>query len=305
MNTSTVWQLEVLAPNQNIVHYQNVTSDKSSWQDTHDGRPFYVGPQTPLESDNLIAIIDPGLPDKLKTMLEVNLPNLIDRLAKNFEPSKSELTKANKPLVFASYNVGDPERSGFQGGVLNDTVSMHWYGLNLDERINESAELWFFAHEIAHFYQHSGSNIDVDDIAWVHEGFAELMAASLLSDTNSDLNAYVQNRYELAKKQCASELKHTPIGKATELHKFDLHYKCGLLLHRFILNNSSEKLSVFDLWNRYRVAIDQGSEPSKQSYLNIVQPLLDEQEFAVLNVIIADELAPSATVEHFLKHADF
>ena len=62
---------------------------------------------------------------------------------------------------------------------------------------------------------------------------------------------------------------------------------------------------MFDLWNRYRIAIDQGGEPSKQSYLNIVQPLLDEQEFAVLNVIIADELAPSATVEHFLKHADF
>ena len=299
-NASTSWQVEVLAQDKNIVHFQGAFPEQASWQDIGDGRTFYVGPQLPLESDNLMAVIDSGLPDKLKALLENRLPNIIDRLADKFETPPS---KFNKPLVFASYNVGDPERSGSQGGVLNQTISMHWYGLNLEERINENAELWFFTHEIAHLYQHLGSKVDVDEIAWVHEGFAELMAASLLLEVNDELNAYVQSRYNLAKDQCAKGLKSTPIGRATELKEFDLHYKCGMLLHRFILNNAIEELTVFDLWKRYRSAINQGELPSKQTYLKLIKPLLSEQKFLILTTIVANELAPNSTIEQFLMQS--
>jgi len=269
------------------------------WQDSEDGRSFYLGPKLPIETDYLVAIIDPGLPDKLKTMLHTELPAIIDRLGKEFTPLKT------KPLVFATYNSGDPERRGHQGGVLNKTIFMHWWVPDLPKRIDERDELWFFAHEIAHVYQHQNSKVDVDEVAWIHEGFAELMAAKLLAQTNEELNDYAQGRFDNAKANCAAGLEVTPLGKATALKQFDLHYKCGLLLHRFISQNANEALSVFELWNRYRAAIDNGIAPSKQTYLNVVEKLLQKEDFSLLQTVVGSELVQNEAIEQFLAKSNF
>lgn len=298
-DTTTTWQIEIEAVNKNIIHYQGASISKASWQDSGDGRPFYVGSMSPIESEYLVAIIDPGLPAKLKTILDAELPSLIDRLGEKFEALKT------KPLVFATYHRGDPERRGFQGGVLNKTVFMHWWGTNLEQRINENDTLWFIAHEIAHFYQSQQSAVDVDEVAWIHEGFAELMAANLLAQTNDDLKSYVQHRYRAAKESCATGLEITPIGKATQLKQFDLHYKCGLLLHRFISQNTNGILSVFELWNRYRAAIDRGMPPSKQTYLDVVKQFLQKDDFLVLQTIVGSETAPSEVIKRFLEGSTF
>jgi len=297
--TPTAWQVKVTAINRNIVHYQGASVSSASWKDRDDGRSFYLGPIAPIESENLIAIIDPGLPTKLKAMLDTQLPMLIDRLGNKFEALKT------KPLVFATYNRGAPELSGFQGGVLNKTVFIHWWGLDLGQRINESDELWFIAHEIAHFYQSQESAVDVDEAAWIHEGFAELMAAELLAQTNEELKSYVQHRYKEASEDCATGLKVTPIGKATDLKQFDLHYKCGLLLHQFISQNAKQKLTVFELWDLYRTAINLGMKPSKQTYLDVVKEILREDYFLVLQAITGSELAPDEVIRQFLKGSSF
>jgi len=298
-NTPTTWQVEINAVNKNIVHYEGISVSEASWEDRGDGRSFYVGTKLPIESDNLVAIIDPELPAKLKTLLDTELPSLIDRLGSKFEALET------KPLVFATYNRGDPERSGFQGSVLNRTIFMHWWGLNLEERINESGELWFIAHEIAHFYQSQKSAVDVDEVAWIHEGFAELMAASLLAQTNDDLRSYVQDRYSQASTDCATGLEATPIGKATELKQFDLHYKCGLLLHQFIIHKAQQRLTVFELWNRYRAAIDLGMQPSQHTYLNVVKQVLQKEDFLILQTIVGSELAPTEVIKQFLEDSSF
>lgn len=293
-NRPTAWSVEVAAAKKNIVHYQGASVSKASWIDMNDGRSFYVGDVSSIESENLVAIIDPGLPARLKSLLDTELPWLIDRLAEEF----GELTRS-KPLVLATYNKGDPERSGFQGGVLNSTVSMHWWGLNLENRINENDELWFAAHEIAHFYQSQASAVDIDEVAWIHEGFAELMAADLLAQTNENLMTYVQNRYRQASADCATGLAQTSIGRATQLKKFDLHYKCGLLLHRYIGQNATQKLTVFELWNRYRAAINLGMKPSKQTYLDVVKKVLPEEKFSVLQAVVGSEIATNEVIKQF------
>lgn len=298
-NRPTVWQIQISASDQNIIHYEKSSVSKASWQDSLEGRPFYVGPRSPLEGGNLVAIIDPGLPIKLKTMLDTELPSVIKRLTEKFDALPT------KPLVFATYNEGDPERSGFQGSVLNQTVVMHWWGRNLEERINESGELWFITHEIAHFYQSQESAVDIDEVAWIHEGFAELMAADLLAQTNDELEDYVQQRYKAAESSCADGLRETAIGQATQLKQFDLHYKCGMLIHRFITNNAKERITTFELWNRYRVEINQGLEPSKKTYLDLVKQVLPKEHFLVLETIVGSELTPANTIKQFIVGATF
>lgn len=296
---TATWQVNVTAKNKNIVHYQGSSISAASWQDSGDGRSFYVGPLSIEESDSLVAIIDSGLPTKLKGILNTNLPKVVSRLATKFEAPQT------KSLVFATYNKGDPERFGFQGGVLNQTVFMHWWGLNLEQRVNENDELWFLAHEISHFYQHKGGKVDVDEVAWIHEGFAELMAANLLASNNERLKDYVQHRFNSAKTDCAAGLELTPVGQATRLKKFDLHYKCGILLHRFITQNAIQKITVFELWNRYRAAINKGMPPSKKTYLDIVKLILSEDDFLIIQTTVGSELAPNSVVKEMLENSIF
>lgn len=298
-NAPTTWQLEITAKDQNIIHHQSRTVSRATWQDSGDGRSFYIGPKKPIVSESLVAVIDSGLPDKLTRILDANLPFVIDELGTKFEAPKS------KPLLFATYNRGDPERSGFQGGVLSKTVTMHWWGLNLAERISESDELWFIVHEISHFYQSQESDVDNDEVAWIHEGFAELMAAKLIANSNEEMRDYVTSRYQAAKEVCEKGLETIPLGKANQLKKFDLHYKCGMLLHRFVSANANVELSVFELWNRYRAAINTGKPPSKQTYLDVVKEILPREKFLVLHTIVQKELAPKEVVTKLLEGSDF
>ena len=297
--TPTIWQLQITAPNKNVVNRQGVYISTASWQDDYDGSTFYVGPRLPNETESLRSIVDPGLPSQLKTMLTVELPRLIELLGKYFKALPS------KPLVFATYNEGAPELSGFQGGVLNKTVNLHWWGVALDQRVRESDELWFIIHEIAHFYQSQESEVDVDEDAWIHEGFAELMAAMILTETDKAFEAYVQQRFNRAKAECERGLVVTSIGKATQMKQFDLHYTCGLLLHRFISQHSTEKLTVFDLWNRYRAAINQGKEPSRKTYLEVAKQILSEEDYSVLRSITGLNLPSGVVIDQFFANSTF
>ncbi len=292
----TTWQFKVSAPNKNIIHHEGASVSVASWQDTDDGRSFYLGSRTPIESENLIAIVDPGLPNNLTKILSGQLPTLTDLMGEKLE------TLQSKPLVFATYDSDTPERRGFQGGVLNKTVFMHWWGPDLDQRINENDELWFIAHEIAHFYQSQKSAVDVDDDAWIHEGFAELMAGELLAQTNVALKNYVENRYLSASADCLKGLKATPLAKATQLKQFDLHYQCGLLLHRFIGQKAIIRLDVFQLWNLYRTAINQGLKPSRETYLSVVKQLLSTKDFVILKTIIGHKIVTNKTTDYFIEN---
>jgi len=84
-----------------------------------------------------------------------------------------------------------------------------------------------------------------------------------------------------------------------------LHYKCGLLLHQFIIHKAQQRLTVFELWNRYRAAIDLGMQPSQHTYLNVVKQVLQKEDFLILQTIVGSELAPTEVIKQFLEDSSF
>jgi hypothetical protein len=147
------WRLFMQVPErEHIIVAGNVYKGEASWIDSDDGMNIYVGSQQPIVTQNVIAVIDSGLPEKIKLSLDSDIPNLMNY----FEQRLGEL-EGVKPTLFASYaNIGGHSS---QGGTLSNQIFMHWNLNNLNEKVTDNKFLnntiWFFAHEVAHLYQRS------------------------------------------------------------------------------------------------------------------------------------------------------
>ncbi len=145
------WHLTLTVPSdEHIVLNGKVAQKSVSWIDNNDGRNVYVGKQQPIITENVVALIDAGLPESIKVSLEEDIPKIMAFFSHSLNSLKGE-----KPMLLASYaNVDDHST---QGGTLPNQIFMHWNRQDLDEQANNrnfiNQTLWFFAHEVAHLYQ--------------------------------------------------------------------------------------------------------------------------------------------------------
>ncbi|MCY7296121.1 hypothetical protein [Alteromonas sp. a30] len=262
------WKISMQAPKgQHMVVHGVIHTEVVHWVDKDDGINVYVGTQKPIETDNVIAIVDESLPEKINTSLEADIPALMDY----FEQRLGKL-KGSKPMLFASYANVDGHSS--QGGTLPNQIFMHWNVNNLNEKVADEQflnnTLWFFAHEVAHLYQRSNGNqlYGEQNESWLHEGNAEWLAALALLEMYPDTKPYVEARVNKAKQICNQGLRQFPLTEAANNGRFDLYYQCGLLIHKTldeaIKQNSEGKQDIFSLWRAYRDALNSSvGEPNK------------------------------------------
>ncbi len=65
------WQFSLQVPdNEHILIDGQIAGEQASWTDSDNGMNVYVGSQTPLETQNVVAMVDPGLPENMKHALE-------------------------------------------------------------------------------------------------------------------------------------------------------------------------------------------------------------------------------------------
>ena len=274
--TQETWQLTLSVPSdEHIVLNGNVAKNTVSWTDNNDGRVVYVGQQQPIITDEVIALIDQGLPESVNVSLEQDIPNIMAFFSQRLNPLKGE-----KPTLFASYaNVDDHST---QGGTLPNQIFMHWNRDDLDERASHisfvNQTLWFFAHEVAHLYQ-SGSTEGVsenNEQSWLHEGSAEYFAAIAISALYEGTNNYVESRVTNAFKRCTEGLTQTTLAHAYESGHFNLYYSCGMIMHRAIDSVVQEKTSgetsLFTLWKHLQNAVTMGKAPGTATFLALLEP---------------------------------
>lgn len=196
-----------------------------------EGTNIFIGTLEPVEADDFVAIIDPGLPVAVREHLDRSLPAAIQDFAAIYGPLSF------KPELYVSIDDA-PEKAGrisTQGGTLPKQVFMHFDGENAKERVGAGNTMWldwFFAHEAAHLFQQdkSGKLAGDDRAAWMHEGGAEAMAALAMVRRGSAERDYVLSRVEEAERACAGGLATTPLSRASADGQFDLHYSCGLII---------------------------------------------------------------------------
>ncbi|MCU7554702.1 hypothetical protein OCL06_08835 [Alteromonas sp. ASW11-19] len=285
------WRVSMQVPaGEHIILAGKVHTGSTSWIDSGDGMNVYVGAQPPIETPNVIAVIDPGLPEKIKHALEADIPALMTYFEKKLGPVEGE-----KPTLFASY--ANVEGHSSQGGTLPNQIFMHWNVNNLEEKVATSKflndTLWFFAHEVAHLYQRSGKgdNIVERQASWLHEGHAEWSAALALSALYPDTNLYVSNKTDRFKEHCATGLTDFPLAEAAERGRFDLYYTCGLVIHQAIdsaLRTKSDRDS-YSLWNAFRERVETSDEQASDVFLTLVAQWVSEELAANVKIVVEQQ----------------
>ncbi len=270
------WHLTLTVPSdEHIVLNGKVAQKSVSWIDNNDGRNVYVGKQQPIITENVVALIDAGLPESIKVSLEEDIPKIMAFFSHSLNPLRGE-----KPMLLASYaNVDDHST---QGGTLPNQIFMHWNRQDLDEQANNrnfiNQTLWFFAHEVAHLYQPGNTDgvSENNEQSWLHEGNADYFAALAMNFLYEDTSSYVENRTIRAFESCIEGLEQTTLANAYKTGHFNLYYSCGMIMHRAIDNVVQQKTfgeeSLFTVWQRLQKAVSKGMPPGTTTFLTLLEP---------------------------------
>jgi len=286
-------------PERLILLGKNLT-EATSWTDMQDGTMIYIGHSTATETDYVLSIVDPYLPDDVKEPLSALFPQLMayyaDRLG----------ALAQKPMLFASFDRyakpdGNPNSNSFstQGGTLPGQVFMHFTGDAWFEeksvRGQEMTEslLWFFAHESGHLYQRATKYSPSDADAWIHEGGADAFATLALLDLNAVSSDYVDERINKAIKLCLKGLSKGRLDSAAKRGDFDILYTCGMTIQlavdKAIRQKSNGQSDLFDLWALFLRDVEAGKPWNQITFLDLVetQAGVDARNLA-MSIISAD-----------------
>jgi len=267
------WRFSMQVPeDEHMIVNGKVLTGTTSWLDSNNGMNVYVGSQRPIETDNVIAVIDQGLPEKIKLSLDSDIPKLMDF----FEQRLGQI-EGIKPALFASY--ANIEGHSSQGGTLPNQVFMHWNVNNLAQKVKDNKFLndtiWFFAHEVAHLYQTSSHEDIYGDSheSWLHEGHADWLAALALLALYPDTKEYVDDKIERFRAHCAKGLTDFPLTEAADQGRFDLYYTCGLLIHQAIdlTLHKRTNTDTFSLWKAFRQQADNSDKKGMEVFLAEVE----------------------------------
>ncbi len=295
-------------PSAHLILDGNITDKNTSWVDMQDGTMIYVGTETPIETENVIALIDPAIPSIIKDALKDKFPKMMDYYADKLGPL------VQKPALFAALDRyskadGNPDSNNFsrQGGTLPGQVFMHLAGDGWfedpdiwGEQIANSLP-WFFAHEAGHMYQRGANYTSSEQDAWINEGGADAFAVLALKELEVSPDNYISGRIEGAIDQCLSGLNEGDLRSAASRGAFRLYYNCGMIIqlaaHRAIQAQNSDN-NLYSLWSNFLNAVRGGKPWSEKTFLMIMTDLAGKEVSNFAELIITGD--PAITKERIL-----
>lgn len=261
-----------------IVHGQ--VQAVADFVDGEDGTNVYVGKAIPVDSDEVVAVVDRAFPDEARE----GLSRLFPRLMAFYRSELGAL--ARKPMLFASRDADYPDGGfGFQGGTLPDQVFLHLYGRNeAFERSDFSQKMnWFFAHEAAHLYQRARPMDSTGD-SWIHEGGADAMAALALRELGLLSAAELATQLDDNVDACSAGLGGQPLDTSHEAGRFSNFYSCGKLLQMLIdadaRRASGGLCDLWCVWRDYFLRLDAGEPWSTDTFLAAAAKHVDGKTIA-------------------------
>jgi hypothetical protein len=186
------------------------------------GRSYVLFGQADIvDTPDIAAVIDPGLPAWLAGELKSSTPRLLAHYRSLLGPRSGP-----KPMLMATWGGPTAGRTSLGGSVLPGLVLMALEGQRLKEPSAPALDhmRWFVAHETAHFWL--GQTIEYDAAAhsWITEGGADLLAIRTIQridgayDPSARLNDAVAKCTDFARK---------PINSANLRSEHDAYYSCG------------------------------------------------------------------------------
>lgn len=240
------WKVDLSAPGRTVLVDGVRTQGRARWRDGGQGRNVYVGSTAPVETPELVTVIDRALPPVIRTQLLDDLP----RHMRFFAARLGRLEQ--RPMLFASYDLAHPTGFGRQGGTLPGQVFVHFYGARWPAemaKLHFADELAFhFAHEAAHLFQRNvyGEKADY----WIHEGGADALAILALRASGPEGVANADILVAAARRRCQDDLDGQSLRDAAAGGNQYAAYRCGMLVS-LALHERLGGDGLFALWRAY------------------------------------------------------
>jgi hypothetical protein len=225
------------------------------WAGPDQGTYAYFGTLAPIETPNVRAVIDLGLPKWLKARIDDLLPRVFAYYAK-----RTGYAVNTRPVVFISY--GDEPRPGSRsigGGTLSGIIL---FDVRLGARFRNENDpaladdiAHLVAHEAAHWWNGRMFANDAEDRggAWLHEGGADGFADRVLRDLGVYSREMYHGKLSEALSLCALGLRGVPLTESSRRGRTKNWYSCGsaiALWTEAAMSEGEPKEDLFAFWNR-------------------------------------------------------
>ena len=218
-----------------------------NWRDDEkEGTYVYFGSIEPIESKDMIAIIDPAMPGWLEDETRRVIPQLFALYTERFGEKLRE-----RPTVLFNYE--DSGSSGYStsGGTLPGLIQLTVDGAAWTDRSDSALQhlFHFLAHESVHLWNGQLINYPDTEDSWMHEGSADALAERTMLDLGIiDRQAFLEYQ-TTAINTCRKGLASFPLRDAAGRGAFQLYYSCGNAIALFTESAITEK-DLFGFWNR-------------------------------------------------------
>ncbi len=246
-------------------------ADAVTWQDPQVDRGTFVyfGKIAPIETPDVIAIVDPGLPAYLEQQFDDLLPKLF---AYYHERTGYALRK--RPVILITYDPDGDGNPGDSGEVLPDVIAFDFRSRQFwsaQNAANRRMSFHLLAHESAHLWNGNRfESVEGDAAPWMHEGGADAFAwAASVSFGVLDDDA-LRAVIELNLNRCLNRLKPlaAPLQDAFKRGVYELAYSCGSVMNFAIEAKLRERGGLFTFWRALFAAAEKsGDRYSVDQYL--------------------------------------
>lgn len=192
----------------------------------------YFGQQDILETEGVVAVIDPAMPGVARQNILDGVPavNALLKEKFDFEP-------AEPYLLFMATELDAFDGHSVKGGVQPGQVLFSLKGRGVTALLEKNPTHFSktTAHEVLHLWQveHWFDTMG-NDHPWMHEGSADALAIEIMRMTNIYNTARYEDAWATVESDCVDALDETSIHAAPENGRFDVVYSCGALVNRLV-----------------------------------------------------------------------
>lgn len=249
----------------------------AEWIADSRGTYVYIGTITPIETEYVMGVIDPGAPFWMVKQLDEMLPRLFAYYAE-----KTNYQLHYKPLVLLSFKPrtnGGSMDGGALPGIIQLSVEENPYGKPNREQISRLA--WFIAHEAAHLWNSQLFHHQSSGSAWLHEGGAESFAYSALRHLNLISEKDYLNAFNEALVHTLTRLPGYSLNSAATRGAYQDDYAAGLvigLITEKALQKARTNMDIIDFWRvLFRRSFDMDNIYSQELYLETLLALTNDE----------------------------
>lgn len=191
--------------------------------ETADSNTYVLfGGTRPIETPDMIGILDPQLPPWIKESLTRSVPALLGRYTQELGRLREF-----KPALMVSWGGPTPGLVSRGGSVLRGLIAMQYEGSGvLEESVAQRQQgLWFIAHEAAHFWLGQTVAYEYARDAWITEGGADLLAVRAVAELDPEYDPKIELNRAIA--DCIKLTKRHGVAAARDRGEHRAYYACG------------------------------------------------------------------------------